>query len=71
MPPSKKNADLPKKHTDLKSLDWFSLQQAGELLQLSPKTVGRRCMDKTIPAIKFGSLWRISRETMDRLRQEG
>lgn len=64
MPPRKKGTDLTK-------LEWFTLQQAGEVLQLSAKTVQRRCEDKTIQATRIGIKWRIPRTSLDKLAQAG
>lgn len=60
-----------KKQVDIKKLDWFTLQQAGEVLQLSAKTVGRRCEDGSISAEKFGVKWRIPRSSLYKMWQAG
>jgi excisionase family DNA binding protein len=57
------------KSVDIKKLDWFTLQQAGEMLQISAKTVQRRCEDGTIKGTKIGIKWRISKTALDKLAQ--
>lgn len=52
------------KKVDFKQIEWFTLEQAGEILQMDRKTVQRRCEDKTIPAKKYGVKWRIPRASL-------
>jgi excisionase family DNA binding protein len=60
-----------KKKVDFKELEWFTLEQAGELLQMDRKTVQRRCEDKTIAAKKYGVKWRIPRSSLYNVAQPG
>jgi len=55
------------KPVDIKKLDFLSLQQAGEMLQISPKSVQRRCEDGSIRAVKLGKYWRIPKTSLDKL----
>jgi len=57
------------KAVDIKKLDWLTLQQAGEMLQISAKTVQRRCEDGSIKAIRLGIKWRIPKTSLDKLAQ--
>lgn len=55
------------KPVNTKSNEWFTLQQVGEMLQISAKSVMRRCEDGSICAVKFGKYWRIPKTSLDRL----
>ena len=42
----------------------YTVKEAAELLKLKPKTIRRYCREGLIPALKFGSHYRITEETI-------
>ena len=49
--------------------EMLTTMEVAELLRVSEQTVRRWCADGTLPALKLGRRWRVSRGRLDELIQ--
>ena len=55
----------------LRDLDWLTVAQAGQLLQMSPSAIRTKIKEGKIKSFRDGKIFRISRESLDEYIQNG
>ena len=49
--------------------EFLSISELAKVLNLNPKTIYRAVWSKTLPAYKFGRIWRISKRDLESFRK--
>ena len=55
----------------LRDIEWLSVVQAGQLVNMSPSTIRRAISDNKLRAFRDGKLFRINREDLDDYMRRG
>lgn len=49
----------------------FTVKEIAEMLKVNPMTIFRALNNGKIKGVKFGGIWRVSEEEVERLKREG